>query len=338
MAWLYLPDTVASSLESTPPSETSELWVTLSGKATPRPLSWRGWKNRPYVQLLSGMTLPPLTATRGVELWISSLRDSHVSPSVPQEDKRAQKTSDGCGMILSESFAKYGPDGSLVKTSQDLFGSDSTPYSGRLPKWGMMYRGELFELTKWEPPIDASEYSSSLGWPQTPMASDGEGGMMEVRSDAHGKYKLRDYGASWPNMENWPTITASEGTKNAGRRRASDRVLNEEAKNWPTPAARDEKGANAPPMQRKNATGRMQMNQLPNYVAHSSHLVPKTSTCGPECSPKHRRLNPQFVEWLMGLPSCWTVAKIGSGPAATALSHYKQQLQSECSRIARVGL
>ncbi len=35
-----------------------------NGKPTPQPLSWRGWKTRPWIRLLSGTTLEPSTAAQ----------------------------------------------------------------------------------------------------------------------------------------------------------------------------------------------------------------------------------------------------------------------------------
>ena len=50
----------------------------------------------------------------------------------------------------------------------------------------------------------------SIGWPiegrpKTPMASDGDGGVMEIRPGADGKYKLRDFA----QLAGWATATAT---------------------------------------------------------------------------------------------------------------------------------
>jgi len=63
---------------------------------------------------------------------------------------------------------------------------------------------------------------------------------------------------------------------------------------WPTPAARDYKGANSRAHCKVNGTGRKHMDQLPNAVAH--RFRPET-----KCA-----LNPTWVEWLMGWPIGWT--------------------------------
>lgn len=68
------------SLAAPPPSHT-ELFVTLSGRPTPRPSSWRGWRTRPWIRLLSGTKLKHSTAARGGALWISSLQDIPANPT-----------------------------------------------------------------------------------------------------------------------------------------------------------------------------------------------------------------------------------------------------------------
>ena len=77
---------------------------------------------------------------------------------------------------------------------------------------------------------------------------------------------------------------------------------------WPTPAARDHKGTNSTEHVETNGSGRMHMDQLPNFVEHGSHLArpdPTTSDGLPSSVPR-RNLNPLFVEWLMRWPIGWT--------------------------------
>lgn len=101
--------------------------------------------------------------------------------------------------------------------------------------------------------------------------------------------------------------------------------------NWPTPASRDHKGANGE-AHLTNGTGRLHMDQLPNFVAHGfslpdhqtrAHGKPSwrdriailrllwawiKSSYGRSVAMRlfrnrhTRRLNPLFVEWLMGWP------------------------------------
>jgi len=67
-----------------------------------------------------------------------------------------------------------------------------------------------------------------------------------------------------------------------------------EQNKWPTPAARDYKGANSLEHCEVNGTGRKHMDQLPNAVVHRDTAEPSG------------QLNPAWVEWLMGWPIGWT--------------------------------
>jgi hypothetical protein len=96
-----------------------------------------------------------------------------------------------------------------------------------------------------------------------------------------------------------PTPTASDHIE---RECTSTEALNFETnksvtldrwvKMWPTPAARDFRGANGKPF--KDRGGGKKGEQLPNAVRHD----PET--------PDGGQLNPEWVTWLMGFPPGWT--------------------------------
>lgn len=69
----------AGSISDSMPSYPVGLSATLNTNSL-LPRSWsRAWKTAPWIKRLSGMTLPPSMADRGVASWISSLRGSRVS-------------------------------------------------------------------------------------------------------------------------------------------------------------------------------------------------------------------------------------------------------------------
>lgn len=93
------------------------------------------------------------------------------------------------------------------------------------------------------------------------------------------------------------------------------RNLNDEAANWPTPAARDHKGTNSPE-HLLVSTGSLHLDQLPNFVEHVFRLPSSpdhpTIAAGAICSTDtpntnqpsvKRKLNPIFVEALMRWPT-----------------------------------
>jgi hypothetical protein len=107
------------------------------------------------------------------------------------------------------------------------------------------------------------------------------------------------------------------------------------ATQWPTPAARDSKGANSEEHCTVTGGGRKHMDQLSNFVAHSSHQAQQTPD-GAESSPNGqgtpRRLNPIFGEWLMGWPSQWSKAE-PSASSALETELFRSKLASHLSSL-----
>lgn len=167
----------------------------------------------------------------------------------------------------------------------------------------------------------------------------------------------------------WPTPRASEAGPDFAKEGRSDTgmALPAAAAQWPTPAARDYKGANSAE-HAASAPGAAHLDQLPNFVEHlwptptslsfgESHqpgnsksynatmrlasFLPDRpiSTVGEESSHIRRSLNPLFVEWLMGWPPGWTLlapmplASIACGCSATGLSSFKARMRSELLRL-----
>ena len=123
----------------------------------------------------------------------------------------------------------------------------------------------------------------------------------------------------------WPTATSGDakasGSRTSKGNNAHDGTSLTDAaigklnsrRQWPTPGARDYKGENSEEHCSTNGTGRKHMDQPPNFVAHGAWNGPSSGPPAPTgtgpASPSGatRRLNPCFVEWLMGLPPFWTL-------------------------------
>ena len=368
MAWLYALGPVGSSLASPSPSPTTAPSVTSSGKHSQRPLSWHGWKRRPWIELLSGTISQPSTADRGAELWISSLLASHVNPSAPRASSSAPKTSGGSGLMSSASFGRFNPDGLFSKTSLDLFGSDcSDPSSVDWPPSGTMRRGICSALPRSAPPISVSGSSFSRDEYPTPSAtpygtSQNEGEVPHDRP-TKGTLSLETWAKAWAtpsardgkgsfnghsrggqdlseNAQNWPTPVVPNGgrTTNTSSHRedGSKRqvILDAVVRHWPTPSTEQRHD-----YQRDHGNSEKPYPTLQGAAKsfHSSRRGPEISSCGPGCSPSHRRLNPLFVEWLMGWPIGWSSVRIGSGPAATEFTLWKQRMRSTLSQLVSAG-
>ena len=265
--WLYLPPSASSpsapasegsTSGSSSPSETgAELWVTSSGKPTLRPYSWRGWATRPWMKLLSGTTLPPSTADRGAERWISSLRGSPASPGATLERGEEPMTNGGSGPSSRRFYARWSRATSSWRMFQaSLVEEGSARYLGDWPRSGSMRSGRCSEQRTLELP---TEEIGSSSWPTA------------------------IYGAH-PGMADRNHLTGQA--------------------QWATPTSRDHKDG---PMQTETPTNHLLGRQAPRSATGGQTSSPSTPN-----SP--RRLNPLFVELLMGLPLGWTdFAPLGTG-------------------------
>ena len=265
MAYLYVPGLGASTSGSDLLNPLIEQSVMSRGRLMRRQYWSSAWKKGGWIRLLSGMILLPSMASIGVESWILSLRASPASPTQSPDGSKATKTSDISGLNSSESSGKPGPPWCSSKTSQNsLPGFD---LSGRnYAQWVTNLRQDSTQRQKLAHLTSDSDYSS---W-RTPGASDGEGGVMEIRPETTGHYKLRDQAAVWC-----------------------------------TPKSRDWRSG------KQAQQGRDDLNIQVHTLQDQ-----KNTPFGTKSSKNTPRLNPLFVEWLMGLPRGWTALEPVETPSS----------------------
>lgn len=251
----------------------------------------------------------------------SSRRASRANPSQLQVAVKELVTSVIYGPKSQESFAKLGQDGSWEKTSEGslalMMEECSEPFSGTWPSWGIASGGHATEQTKPQELHNAGTESLLSDTWRTPSAGDPEGGVMEMREGASGKYKLRDHAANWPTPKAWDGrregVSPSELLRESPDLKTVDHC-------WPTPVANDDNKTFEAHMAMK-----ARMKGGPRMVATSLQVVvqvwpsspqaQENSTDGQESSqsdqtspPRSRptkRLNYRFSLWLMGFPEDW---------------------------------
>jgi hypothetical protein len=253
MSWLYSRALVAEySAGISLDGAPCALW---SGTHTQR-ASWLPVKTTDACRLSrSGMTYRPLTDDRGEAVLMSFLAAFPARTFPPQE--KAQELMENaaeCGDTWHASLAKYDQATSSWKTHQFSLLGDLEPFSETWPRWGMMRGGECWELATPELPTNESE--SGL-WP-TPSSCSAMAATITPES-------------AWADNR-FPNLETVVG-----------RAM------WPTPNARDWKGA---PSDAWNQWS------LPREVGGA--------------------LNPTWVEWLMGWPLAWTDC------AASATDKFRQ--------------
>jgi hypothetical protein len=227
-----------------------------------------------------------------------------------------------CGLSTPVFLGFLDHDLCSLKMSQvSLFTTQCDEWSESWPDSGMWGSGEVFELRTSALPICESASSS---WP-TPVANDAEkrGNFDTERSpgeiwstpSAHdgrrpGSDATSTQGANLKrDAEKWQT-PATDSFRSRGGDRKDEMWLDQQARTFfPTPASRDYRTPNKKPFSERG--GGSKGEQLQSFVEHclDSHQD-RTTNDGSESSSSGptlpRRLNPRFVEWLMGFPIGWT--------------------------------
>lgn len=367
MAWLYVPsmdspsapDTEGLSLDSGLRSPTIELWATSSGKPRQRRPSWRGWKNRPWIRLLSGTMSPPSMVRRGAERFLLSLRASLASPSQPPENASTSTITAGSGQTSLESFATYHRASSSWRTSQTSLFEDSPTYLDRWPYAGSMRNGVASERETLE---RRTQGNASGSWP-TPNTRDSasSGRHSTTTGVMHPGTSLTDAIRQTPKA--WASPQAADGGRGtSGKGFLANREGSEnlgDQVNWPTPTCRDlktegKRAADNFPTPKAQQSGSSQngINGLGGEFERPSANTPSLETIGrrwdqasgrPDSVPQTGKMspmviNPAFVEWLMGLPVGWTVISpvpSDSASLGTAWFRWLRRTHSALLRLAR---
>lgn len=234
--------------------------------------------------------------------WISFAAGSPARISVtPARALGSLASGPGSGASTFESFASFDLDSSSWRTSQRCLLEGWTSYSETWPRAGMMRSGTAYRLPPLAPLTAVTGSSSSPAW-ATPGAMDGE--MNErlatwvARHRRKSSQGIRLHRPLRIEVQMWPTACAadSKSARNATSGRSdpesahhSGVTLTDAIRLWPTAQAHD--GTGPPGKGTRERGGR----QADLHVAVGA--------------PAGLRLNPSWVESLMGFPSGWTLCE-----------------------------
>lgn len=330
MSFIYSQALVAeSSLGSCLGTEQS---APSSGSHTHKPCLWHD-KTMEHSRLSRfGMTCKPLTAIHGAELLTSWLAAFRVKTSaLPETAQDLTESVVECGTTWSASLAKLDRATSSWKTAQLSLLGGLEEFSETWPRWGLMRAGECWERQTLVP--RTSESASGL-W-QTPVADD-------AANRAAGKWNSRGEPKLSAQVM-WPTPTRDSATERTGRYAQGGLPLTAAVHHWPTPTVcgnYNRKGASATSgdgiatavTQRTypTATATAYKGWSPNHNRADTddrldYTVERESFSPGQQTPP-MRLNPAWVEWLMGWPIGHTELK----PLETDRFQEWQQQHGNC--------
>ena len=265
-----------------------------------------------------GMTFKPLTENLGKELLTLYLEAFPAKTLVPQEKEQELMENDQeCGHTWQGWLAKFDPNTSSWRTAQCSLLEDLNECLETLPKSGMTRNGLLWELPMLEHPTSETVFGFSL---PTPVSSDATSGAVIGKND-----KFYQTSTGMPRKVNqngkdgsvglgrlvqmWPTPDANCGMRGTQPEWTSKRKSGHQAqytinqavrdRMFPTPTAHNAKECNSPSEKNRNT---------PTLATHAGG-----------------KLNPMWVEWLMGWPLEWTDLK----PLEMDKSHFVQQQHGE---------
>ena len=254
-----------------------------------------------------GMTFKPLTESRGEELLMSYREDFLAKTFQPQgKVSELMENDQECGEKWRGSFTKFDQDTSLWKTHQCSLLGDLEEFLETWPQWGLMRNGECWEQQTLEQTIRGTESGfvpNGVDHFHTPNTTGLDGG-------SNSRKALKKRKEMWPTPATKGYGHAAEGmvgnliekiehgviTKLEAEQMLSLPHLENHRtwkKKFPTPQAsdnRDRGNMSNPSIQRRVEIGK----QI--SLSQSVH-------------PTSGKLNPTWVEWLMGWPPEWTDLK-----------------------------
>jgi len=226
-----------------------------------------------------GMTFKPLTDTLGEALLTSYLGAFLAPTSAPQVGAQVStENNQECGEKWRGSFTKFDPDSSSWKTHQCSLLGDLEEFSGIWPRWGLMRNGECWERPTLEQTIRGTESGLSpngVDTFHTPNTTGLDGG-----SNSRKALKKRMDKLPTPAARDWKDSDKSGNRKSPGLGVVA---------HWPTPRTKGMCGGSGAWAQLKE-----------NTTLEEARLMG---------AGNGGKLNPTWVEWIMGWPLGWTDLK-----------------------------
>ncbi len=220
---------------------------------------------------LSGTTSEPLTVSRG-EAGLTSLPEASPARTYQSPERVPELTANapGSGAKCTGWFAKLGQNGCSWKTPQLSLLGGLEEYSETWPKAGMMRSGVCWEQTMWEPRTTERE----SGYWATPLARD------------------------WKDT---PGMSVDGENPDGTKRKRLDQLARQvyhggttTQQKWPTPGTTglSNGSSNCEVINQIAKEGRINETERRSMRAGNGG-----------------KLNPNWVEWLMGWPIGWTDLK-----------------------------
>lgn len=303
----FVPDTAALNLDLNESSQACAQSLFVRSKLSPARTWSLKWKRDSWTQHLSGRILKPFLGKAFEIAWTSLLEVTPASPLVQQESGLEPKTNDIFGPTSQAVFDFFGPDCASLKTSRDTSALDSEKSLQNWDRLVTQRRGEYSRRLNAARRINASE---CLSWPTVRT------------SDCHNSPTSEQSGERYAQLRsavNWPTATSRDWkgaySKESHQQKNRMSLLPDMVAHWPTPTVQE-----AGKIGNQANHGQLALSNHPalrGEVTREKFEKGKHGPVAPANPSTHGshpgswatpgKLNPRWVETLMGLPVGWTM-------------------------------
>lgn len=347
-------------MNSVLPSPSLDIGLSVMSKGKPmqhQSLS-SAWRKGTWIRRLSGMMLPPSMANNGVVSLILSLRASRANRGVTQGNGRGSRTNGGYGVTSPRSYARWHPDTSSWRMFLASLEGEPVTYSETWPAWGSMRSGVCSVRRAWEPPTFGSGFSflppTPTTMPEAPQKGSNQKATPPCLLDAAGVWPTptaadaerhsNTYMRGNPTLigavRMWPTPTICGNENRRGSSPTSGDGLETAVKKWPTPRVGGLIGGSGSREMMGTKVRRGEISEEEATQIAGTQVLWRTPVArdfretvrgagnfrahdkeGSLPDQAGGKLNPDWVEWLMGWPIGWTASE----PLATG--SYQQWLR-----------
>jgi len=327
------PDTAALDLDSKTSLATDcGLSHIVNLRGSLKPISLVRWKRDSWMSHLYGTILKPSHTDRFTDWWTSSLQDTRASRSLPQENEQEKKTLATSGLGSQTEFDFFNQECASSRMSKDTFPSDSEKSLENWNKWVTKCRGEYSARLK---SAHRTSASGSSSWPTIRASEYKDTG--PIGSKSHDHMLGKGYLCAVVTQDAWQTPTTNmdmvrseEGVQkriafraSIGRKSIPDGNLGEQMQRVHGQAA---------PANPSTDGSRQGLWATPECKNHVGYQVDATGAMWPRLgSQVAGKLNPRWVETLMGLPIGWTMPSCAS-PVTIELMNSDSSATESCQQ------
>src|SRR5210317_608121 len=276
--------------------------------------------------------------SKQISLW----EDSHVNRSVSQVNKKEEMTTDISGQKCLDSLKKSNPSSLLGRMCRDLLTSKTAWSSDRCKMtWKVKVSKSNVSLYQLQASVLDTKGTESGLWatPNTmdhlpPRSPEGTKKLMEGHRKGRTKPSNLREQVDPETMKMYPTPRASGQEdaetliKRKGEKAAAQHNLTANVQMFPTPAASCQLDVVAPPETVKKNSSGWSVTRVGTGTKFGAKLNDVVNKVNQPIKPGGK-LNPTFVEFLMGFPENWTKIEQAESKVSETQSSHKWQESSD---------